>query len=1449
MLMSETVPEVNKALASWPGTMFTVTLNFIILMQGCKLHNGSMIAAALLTAWHSVGFHSDTGLPITGSSKLIEWLSILFPQPLIVGSLSVALFLWLVVQSEKPARRTATVVADKARKLKSNICALKANSKENDLVKEKFNSTYIEIELVDMPGVIIRVLLDSGAAASVFSKRALRKVWHKLKLVVGKGSNLISAGGGSLGVNLGMTNLRFKIPGYEHIYEQSIEVIDNDGVPSIFGVDFLKAVSADMRYSKAGDMASWETPEGETITVPMHCTAPEVTGTYAVTAAEGCVLEVAGDSLKNDRRVIIAHVDIEPSQIRHTHSLYAAPTTVTVECNNSIADDDTLDTKPTTCVRNCYLSPQLKMHEGKLSVVVEIPIRNMTDCELVVAPGTQIASVRIDSPDDTLMANISRQEYCKDANVKANLKSYTSKESQKEESECRVGIETFKPETDLPTGDWRRLLHYDVPKMLDQVWNHESKSDYDTFLDRYRKDCKFGDVLTQDSVDKTLLLLFIFRKCASINPKAPTPIKGLECRLQFKSANPKPYTRGLPRLSPADMIVQCEMTNAMLKAGVIEYADSEWSTGVVMAKKKGTTDKRYAVDYRGLNAELIGNVIGVPRIDDLLDHWGKSKWFSTFDLASAFWSIPMKDSHRKYTAFHAYCDGGFQQYQFKVMPFGIAPGSSIFQAAFQRVVRNLPFCKVYIDDGVCSTDTESYDDHLQQLAHIFVRLEANNLTMKMTKSLWGTKTLPIVGHVIKAGQGCMADPSKIEAMLDLAPPSTIQLLKSLLGAAGYLSKYIESYAAIVLPLREMDDDRPGYTNIDEEWSPRRLRALDALKAALTTAPVLAAPDFSKPWIILTDCSDHTMGACLAQLDENGVERPVAYASANLTQAQKNYGITDKEGLAVVWAVRKYRHFLHGSSALVVTDHTCLRDLTTTKEFANKRLMRYAVTLSEHNLKVVYREGKVHHLPDLMSRMSRLTPGSLDSRKLCDEAMGVVAALLHGSNCSLGTRENGRLDSDMFSPGASQRRIRHVLSEVERDEGKTIAVILAELDSEKSEISNEWSGDEHDSRIMEFYDMVASAERVNMQEVTESQLADRFSQQMITHLTTEALPSDELEILKVVSLAPFYAVEQNVLIKLEKGKVLADKAKGTTTHGPPVKRIYVPEGLRSKLIQAVHEEVGHAKKHGTYEIVKSLFDWPTIHKDTVDLIKLCPKCQLHAKRAPEAPIMGHLRAEHPGQVVAMDILHLAKDTKCSGYMLIVIDVFSRYAMGTIIPDTKSETVAKALRDDILKHAWGRPDLWVCDGASYFNAEVKSSIAAWGSLMKVSAPHHSESHGIIERHNQTYTGMLACFGGVANWREYYSAAFESYNRSTCEALSSKDAKFSPMEIWRPGYTVTPYGLPTMKDIAPKHLQHFEDQKNLAQMINDTVKSNNEAYLKRMDERPSNVRKVKAIYAHSR
>ena len=98
---------------------------------------------------------------------------------------------------------------------------------------------------------------------------------------------------------------------------------------------------------------------------------------------------------------------------------------------------------------------------------------------------------------------------------------------------------------------------------------------------------------------------------------------------------------------------------------------------------------------------------------------------------------------------------------------------------------------------------------------------------------------------------------------------------------------------------------------------------------------------------------------------------------------------------------------------------------------------------------------------------------------------------------------------------------------------------------------------------------------------------------------------------------------------------------------------------------------------------------------MQLGKHCSNCQFHAPKAPSSPIQGYLRADRYGQVVAMDVLHLAKGTKCTGYMLMFIDIFSRFAVSVIL----SEIVARALRDDVLKHGWDRPEQSVCDGASY------------------------------------------------------------------------------------------------------------------------------------------------------
>ena len=157
------------------------------------------------------------------------------------------------------------------------------------------------------------------------------------------------------------------------------------------------------------------------------------------------------------------------------------PTVVTVESNNSEADDDSLDLIPTTCVRHCVVSPELRQHDGKLTAMTTVSVKNNTACDMVIAPGTRIGDMDIVTGRDTPVCRVSREEYCSDPRVQRELKHYaslSSPEQQKKAEEIRVGIDTFTPETDLPVGDWRRELNYDVPRMIQDVWKHELRGDY-----------------------------------------------------------------------------------------------------------------------------------------------------------------------------------------------------------------------------------------------------------------------------------------------------------------------------------------------------------------------------------------------------------------------------------------------------------------------------------------------------------------------------------------------------------------------------------------------------------------------------------------------------------------------------------------------------------------------------------------------------------------------------------------------------------------------------------------------------------------------------------------------------------------------------------------------------------------------------------------------------------
>ena len=151
------------------------------------------------------------------------------------------------------------------------------------------------------------------------------------------------------------------------------------------------------------------------------------------------------------------------------------------------------------------------------------------------------------------------------------------------------------------------------------------------------------------------------------------------------------------------------------------------------------------------------------------------------------------------------------------------------------------------------------------------------------------------------------------------------------------------------------------------WTEKQQRAFEFLKERLVQAPILTYPDFNKPFIIYTDASSTGLGTVLSQLDDNGKEKVIAYASKSMNSAKRNYGITDQECLAIVWVVQHFQHYLGLKPFTIVTDHSALKWLQTCKMPKGRRA-RWMTELQQYEFKIIHRPGKLNANADALSRM-------------------------------------------------------------------------------------------------------------------------------------------------------------------------------------------------------------------------------------------------------------------------------------------------------------------------------------------------------------------------------------------------------------------------------------------------------------------------------------------------
>ena len=253
-----------------------------------------------------------------------------------------------------------------------------------------------------------------------------------------------------------------------------------------------------------------------------------------------------------------------------------------------------------------------------------------------------------------------------------------------------------------------------------------------------------------------------------------------------------------------------------------------------------------------------------------------------------------------------------------------------------------------------STNHATHREHVQA---VFQRLQDAGLTLKGQKCHIGMSQVSYLGHVFSSA-GMTPDQQKIEAIQDWPVPHDVHAVRQFIGLASYYRRYIKDFAEIAAPLHRLTQKGETF-----QWGDECSKSFNRLKASLSGAPVLAFPVFGKDasaFVVQTDASAIGLGAVLEQ---NG--KVIAYASRVLTKPEKNYSVIQRECLAIIFALKQFRHYLLGRPFTLLTDHAPLQWLSSQK--MEGLLSRWALVLQEYDFQIKYQKGTHNVAADALSR--------------------------------------------------------------------------------------------------------------------------------------------------------------------------------------------------------------------------------------------------------------------------------------------------------------------------------------------------------------------------------------------------------------------------------------------------------------------------------------------------